>query len=110
MIGLVAISCKPIYQTQYIHQIDSIYRDRIDSVFIKEYQKGDTIFLEKEKFVYEVKEHYKIDTIRDTIPIRTTKYINRTQKVKQKGWKGYLWGFGSALFLMIGLFIYKRFR
>lgn len=108
VIGLAFIGCRPIYQTEYIHTKDSIYNTIYDSIYIKEYQKNETIFIETNKIKYEYKYQYKVDTIKDTI--QTTKYINRTQKVKQKGWKGYLWGFGTALFLMIGLFIYKRFR
>lgn len=102
------MSCKSAQQIQYINKTDSVYIENTirDSIFINQYKKEDTIFIVKEKFT--IQTQYKDRIVKDTI--QTTKYINRTQKVKQKGWKGYLWGFGTALFLMIGLFIYKRFR
>lgn len=106
MIGLVAISCKPIYQTQYIHTKDSVFNTIYDSIYIKEYAKNETIFIETSKIKYEYKYQYKVDTTHTTDTI--VKYINRTTKVRQKPFKAYLSGIITAVLLVIGYIVYVK--
>lgn len=70
MIALLA-SCKTIKQVEYIDRYhNNVSRDTItridrDSIYIKEWQKGDTIYLTKyvERIKYKDKVSIKIDTI-----------------------------------------------
>lgn len=67
----------PKVHTEYIvkNQTDSIYLK--DSIYVNQYQKGDTIFIENIKYKYLNKWHYHTDTlvVNDTIP-KIVKYDN----------------------------------
>lgn len=76
-------------KTEYVDRMirDSIYK--LDSVFLDRYQKGDTIFITKEKFVYLYKDkfiHDSIficDTIKVPYPVETIKETNNLTKIQQ---------------------------
>lgn len=82
-------SCKPVETIRYIHSTDSVFVKSTDSVFINQYTKGDTVFLEKEKYVTLYKDRFKTDTVRDTISV--PKYITKEKKVSQKARKWPFW-------------------
>ena len=96
---------------RYIDNIqdDSIYK--LDSVYIR--QKGDTIFLDKYKYLYKymfinrVDSFCKIDTIKVPFPVEVEKKLNLWQRVKVT-----LGGYALAimLFIIIWLVIKKRIK
>lgn len=108
IMGLV--SCHPILKTEYIHHTDSIYIENTlyDSIYIKEYTKGDTVFVLKDNIKYQIqyRDRYKTDTVNKTDTI--VKYINRTTKVRQKPFKAYLYGIITAVLLVIGFIVYVK--
>lgn len=77
--------------------IDTLYRN--DSTIIKE--KGDTIFLEKYKYLYRIKEVRdticKTDTIVAIRQVPVTKEINRLHK-----WQIFLMAFGGGAIVLCG--------
>ena len=85
LIGLLFASCSPKViteiHTQYVHDTttlhDSIFRDRI----VKEYHKGDTIYLKDSVFVYKYKYLDKVKEVivRDSIP-----YAVEVEKIVKK--------------------------
>ena len=95
ILGIIASCCK---STKYIEvpvdrvkieyrnsvSIDTIYRN--DSTIIRE--KGDTIFLEKYKYIYKVKE------LKDTVNITDTITVVNTVEVTKEVNKLYNWQVG----------------
>lgn len=90
VIGILCLLCSctrtitqyvPQYHTKYINQIQRDTIIKSDSVYIKEFVKGDTIFSTKYKYVYLDKIKLKLDTIfqSDTI----TLYVDRPQTLHQ---------------------------
>ena len=85
LIGLLFAACSPKVITEIHTQVvrdtttlhDSIFRDRI----IKEYHKGDTIYLKDSVFVYKYKYLDKVKevVIRDSIP-----YAVKVEKIVKK--------------------------
>lgn len=102
------------YDSIYITKVrvDSIY-DR-DSIYINSYTKGDTIFVDKYKYVYRYKDKVRVDTMVvnkvDSVyiekPMMVEKQLSWWQKFKQD-----VGGFaiGIALLLILA-FAYKLFR
>ena len=82
--------------------VDTIYRN--DSTIIRE--KGDTIFLEKYKYIYKVKELKDTVNITDTITVvntvETTKEVN-----KLHDWQIVLMVLGGVVIILIGYKIIK---
>ena len=82
--------------------VDTIYRN--DSTIIRE--KGDTIFLEKYKYIYKVKELKDTVNITDTITVvntvETTKEVN-----KLHDWQIVLMILGGGTIILIGYKIIK---
>lgn len=93
---------------EYVDKIqkDSIYK--LDSVFINRYQKGDTVFIIKEKIVYIYRDKFirdsifLCDTIRVPYPVEIIKETNHLTRIQQ-GLIGI--GIGS---ICIGLFFGYR--
>lgn len=92
-------------KTEYIHNTDSIYLH--DSIFEKEYIKGDTVFFTKYK--YKVLEKYNTDTIVkvDSIPVvvEVDKFIEVN---KLHWWQETLIWLGGIYLLLLIIGIVKR--
>ena len=85
--------------------IDTIYRN--DSTIIRE--KGDTVFLEKYKYIYRVKELK--DTINVTDTITVVKTVEVTKEVnKLHNWQTILVILGGASVALYGYKLIKLFR
>lgn len=87
------------------HTIDTIYRN--DSTIIKD--KGDTVFIEKFKYLYKTKE------IRDTINITDTITVVKTVEVtkeinKLHNWQLILMVLGGGLLGLIGYKVLRIFK
>lgn len=70
------IKTDTIYQTS--HQVDSI--EILDSVYVKEFFKGDTIVFEKTKYLFRDRTKLVTDTIKET----KIKYIEKPIEVEKK--------------------------
>lgn len=102
------VSCKPIETVKYINKTDSVYIENTlyDSIYIKEYTKGDTVFITKDNIKYQIlyKDRYKCDTVIDTI--QTVKYITKEKKASQKPFKWYFLGIiTTVLIIAIGKYV-----
>lgn len=80
--------------------IDTVYRG--DSIIIRE--KGDTVFLEKYKYIYKVRE------LRDTVNVTDTITVVQTVEITKEVNKLYTWqlilillGVGAVLFIIYKL-------
>lgn len=95
-------------KTEYVDKIqkDSIYK--LDSVFLDRYQKGDTVFITKEKFVYLYKDKlirdsiFVCDSIQVPYPVEIIKETNHLTRIQQG-----LIGIGIGA-ICIGLFFGYR--
>ena len=100
-----------IYFTQV--QFDSIYQH--DSIYIKEYTKGDTVYFEhtkwhtkyKEKEVHDTLYIAKTDSI--SVPYPVEKQLTKWQKIKMDT-SGFALAFclASIIIVVVGLIIKKR--
>lgn len=67
-------------QIQYSFVHDTVSNYQRDSIYINKYQKGDTIFIEKFKYLTQIKykEHVKIDTsyIKQTVTVQVEKKLS----------------------------------
>lgn len=82
--------------------VDTIYRN--DSTIIRE--KGDTIFLEKYKYIYKVKELK--DTVNTTDTITVVNTVETTKEVnKLHDWQIALMVLGGGTIILIGYKIIK---
>ena len=94
-------------KTEYRNQlrIDTVLTN--DSIIIKE--KGDTVFLEKYKYIYRVKELKDTVNITDTIPVvqivEVTKEINKLYT-----WQIILMCLGGGLVVLTGYKIVKSIK
>lgn len=121
---LIFVGCKTItyvptekivHDSIYIThtRIDSI--KEIDSVFVNQYLKGDTIFVEKNKYVYRYKDKLMLDTIyqthTDSVTITNTieveKELSWWQRTKQNV-GGFAISSTIALIVALALFMIKR--
>lgn len=104
ILGIIVSCCK---STKYIEvpvdrvkieyrnsvSIDTIYRN--DSTIIRE--KGDTVFLEKYKYIYKVKE------LKDTVNITDTITVVNTVEVTKEVNKLYNWQVGLMVFGVVAI-------
>lgn len=67
-------------KTEYIHLRDSVYLK--DSIFVNQYQKGDTVFITKDKYKYLYK--LKSDTILMTDTLRIVEYKDKIVEKTKK--------------------------
>ena len=66
-------------------KVDSIFER--DSIFVDRYTKGDTIFVDKYKYVYRYKDKVRVDTLWvfgiDSVVVDSTKTITITKEVEK---------------------------
>lgn len=109
-------SCKSIeyipvetVRTEYIntHTTDTIIQN--STTVIKE--KGDTIYIFKEKEVYKYRD--RVDTLIVNDTINNTKYIDRVEYVevnKIKDWQSFLMILGGGFILLLIYKLYNKFK
>ena len=105
-------SCSPkiiekvVYQhdTTVVHKRDSIIRR--DSIYVKEWMKGDTIFIEKYKdhYIYRDRWRDSIRVVRDSVAIETVKEVKVEQPLSwwQKLRMRAFWWLLGGLILTLG--------
>lgn len=101
----------PVTHTEYV------YRDRVDtsyvkdSVYIKEYVKGDTVRLVEYRYRDRFRYVYKNDTIavRDTISVVVEKVVVKEDHTLKKWQKALIW-WGVICTLALIAFIYIKIR
>lgn len=121
IIALLCCSCKTKYvmvesvrtDTTYINktQYDSIWMH--DSIYLKEYMKGDTVFLEKTKWQIKYKEKQVHDTIFESHCDSITIYKTvEKQLTKWQSWKmrlgGWLMGVLGAILVGGAIYIFRK--
>lgn len=125
IVALLLAGCKTTeYVPIEVMKTDSIYITKVkvdsivsrDSIFINTYTKGDTIFVDKEKFIYRYKDRLRTDTMIvekvDSICYTKTIEVERTlswwESLKQEI-GGFAIGIAIALILLIlGNFFIKK--
>ncbi len=106
-------SCSPRIiehtKTEYVYR-DRIVRDSLylhDSIYVKEYIKGDTVFTQKFVYKYIYKDKYRTDTllreVHDTtqIPVQIEKPLSWAQKTKLGA---FWWLLGAVVALLAWTF------
>ena len=96
-------------KTEYVYR-DRIVRDSLylhDSIYVKEYIKGDTVFTQKFVYKYIYKDKYRTDTllreVHDTtqIPVQIEKPLSWAQKTKLGA---FWWLLGAVVALLAWTF------
>ena len=122
IIAMVCVGCKSVEYVEvetirldtlhhYELQYDSIVR--IDSIYEKEYVKGDTIYKEKEVHRYRNTHKAKVDTVRETKveyvekPIEVEKKLTAWQKFKINAGEWMLGGIVALLAIFAFLWVAK---
>lgn len=122
IIAMVCVGCKSVKYVEvetirldtlhhYEFQLDSIVR--IDSIYEREYIKGDTVFKEKESYSYRNTHKAKADTIRETKveyvekPIEVEKKLTAWQKFKINAGEWMLGGIVALLVVFAFLWVAK---
>ena len=89
---------------------DSIYLH--DSVFVKEWQKGDTVFVSKTQWKDRWRERIVKDTLRvvkvDSIPVPYP-VVKEVEKKLTKTQKGLMWTGGLSIMALLA-FVYRKIR
>lgn len=106
-------SCSPRIiehtKTEYVYR-DRVVRDSLylhDSIYVKEYVKGDTVFSQKYVYKYIYKDKYRTDTllreVHDTtrIPVQIEKPLSWAQKTKLGA---FWWLLGAVVALLAWTF------
>lgn len=101
----------PVTHTEYV------YRDRVDSVavhdsvYIKEWQKGDTIRVVEYRYKDRFRYIYATDTLiqRDTISVVHTQVVERVEYRTRGVVKCFAW-LGVAGLLALAAYLYLRFK
>lgn len=118
VIGMCALvtGCKtteyvevPVTHTEYV------YRDRVDSVavhdsvYIKEWQKGDTIRVVEYRYKDRFRYIYATDTLiqRDTISVVSTQVVEKTVAKMNSLQSAFFWLGLLAFFIVIGYLAYR---
>ena len=111
-------SCKEIqYVEKPVTHTEYVYRDRVDSaavhdsVYIKEYQKGDTIKVVEYRYKDRFRYIYATDTLiqRDTVSVVHTEVVEKTV-AKMNSLQGAFFWLGLLTFIcVIGYGAYKVF-
>ena len=103
-------SCSPKvvekWNTQYVYQ-DVHHRDTVitkDSVYIREYVKGDTVFVEKykDRFVYRDRWRDSIIVKRDSVAVETLKEV-KVEKPLSWSQRARIGAFPWLLLVFVGL-------
>ena len=122
IIAMVCVGCKSVEYVEvetirldtlhhYELQYDSIVR--IDSIYEREYVKGDTIYKEKEVHRYRNTHKAKVDTVRETKveyiekPIEVEKKLTAWQKFKINAGEWMLGGIVTLLAVFAFLWVAK---
>lgn len=123
IIAMVCAGCKSVEYVEvetirldtlhhYVHQLDSIVR--IDSIYEREYVKGDTIYKEKEVYRYRNTHKAKVDTVRETKveyiekPIEVEKKLTKWQQFKINAGEWLLAGVALMLLLFAFLWVIRK--
>ena len=123
IIAMVCVGCKSVEYVEvetirldtlhhYEFQLDSIVR--IDSIYEREYIKGDTIYKEKESYSYRNTHKAKADTIRETKveyvekPIEVEKELTAWQKFKINAGEWMLGGIVALLVVFLWVAKWRR--
>lgn len=89
---------------------DSIYLH--DSIYVKEWRKGDTVWVEKTRFHRAGKERTRTDTIyrskTDSIPVPYP-VVKEVEKKLTKAQKGLMWTGGLSIMALL-VFVYRKIR
>lgn len=98
-------SVRTEYMNKYLR--DSVMR--YDSIFVKE--KGDSVWLEKYKYIY--RDRFRTDTIMQTdsiqVPYPVEKQLSKWEKVKMEA-GGWAIGVASCLLIILVIYIIRRFN
>ena len=93
--------------------IDTIYQH--DSIYIREIQRGDTIYLTRTEWRDRWRTHLVHDTIHNTEYVTNTEYVDRViekppEKYIPKFYKNCTWLFFILLLLLVGIIVFKVWR
>lgn len=115
-----AVSCKsqePV--VEYITKTDTCYIDRVqrdsiyqhDSIYIHEWQKGDTIYIDRDHWLTKYRDRLKTDSIyiskTDTVTTTVTKEVEKPLT----WWQRFRIGAGDATLVLVALIaLYIAFR
>lgn len=119
IISMFMSSCKTQKEVQYILQHDTLTVERIqhdsiyqkDSIHVKEWVKGDTVFIAQDRWLVKYKEQLRhdsiyihlTDTVRVTVPVEVATPLTAWQKAKMSVGGIFLW----ALIFAIGLQVWR---
>lgn len=120
--SLVLAGCKTnerIVTVERVHR-DTLWRSNVlrdsiylhDSIYVKEWQKGDTVWVEKTRFYCSGQERTRTDTIykskTDSIPVPYP-VIKEVEKKLTKAQKGLMWTGGLSIMALLA-FVYRKIR
>jgi hypothetical protein len=96
-----------------VYSIDTIYQH--DSIYIREIQRGDTIYLTRTEWRDRWRTHLVHDTIHNTEYVTNTEYVDRViekppEKYIPKFYKNCTWLFFILLLLLVGIIVFKVWR
>ena len=96
-----------------VYSIDTIYQH--DSIYIREIQRGDTIYLTRTEWRDRWRTHLVHDTIHNTEYVTKIEYQDRViekppEKYIPKFYKNCTWLFFILLLLLVGIIVFKVWR
>ena len=113
VIATLLYSCKSIkyvpVETKKTEYRDKVFRDsvtRYDSVYMKE--KGDTLILERYRYLYKNSIIRDTTIIRDTIQVPYPVEVIKQVKVSLSGWQNFQVWFGRfalVILLLVGIYV-----
>ena len=118
LLPVVGTGCSPkiiervVYQrdTTVVHHRDTTFRR--DSVYIREWMKGDTVYIEKykDRFVYRDRWRDSIRVVRDSVAVETIKEV-KVEKPLSWSQKAKIGAFPWILLALIGavLWIFRKY-
>ena len=118
LLPILSAGCSPkiiervVYQrdTTVVHHRDTTFRR--DSVYIREWRKGDTVYIEKykDRFVYRDRWRDSIRVVRDSVAVETIKEV-KVEKPLSWSQKAKIGAFPWILLALIGavLWIFRKY-
>ena len=118
LLPILSAGCSPkiiervVYQrdTTVVHHRDTTFRR--DSVYIREWMKGDTVYIEKykDRFVYRDRWRDSIRVVRDSVAVETIKEV-KVEKPLSWSQKAKIGAFPWLLLALIGavLWIFRKY-
>ena len=118
LLPILSAGCSPkiiervVYQrdTTVVHHRDTTFRR--DSVYIREWMKGDTVYIEKykDRFVYRDRWRDSIRVVRDSVAVETIKEV-KVEKPLSWSQKAKIGAFPWVLLALIGavLWIFRKY-